>query len=128
LMLYQEGWGVDSIKHSLTYSGGHSRSYTRTYAPASMYDFDDFSPYTLPKVIEVAEAIPFIALTEWDHEKLYQLKGEVVSNGVKAVTGMDMPIYAKRRFQHGAVTRSMCEKQFPLNPSEYRRTFTALYE
>lgn len=27
LMLYQEGWGVESIKHSLTYSGGLSRGY-----------------------------------------------------------------------------------------------------
>ena len=25
-MLYQEGWGVESIKHSLTYSGGYSRA------------------------------------------------------------------------------------------------------
>ena len=23
-MLYQEGWGVESIKHSITYSGGYS--------------------------------------------------------------------------------------------------------
>ena len=30
LMLYQEGWGVGRIKHSLTYSGGLSRSYVRT--------------------------------------------------------------------------------------------------
>ena len=35
LMLYQEGWGVGRIKHSLTYSGGLSRSYTRTYAPGA---------------------------------------------------------------------------------------------
>ena len=35
LMLYQEGWGVGRIKHSLTYSGGLSRSYVRTYAPAT---------------------------------------------------------------------------------------------
>ena len=34
LMLYHEGWGVGRLKHSLTYSGGLSRSYTRTYAPA----------------------------------------------------------------------------------------------
>ncbi len=27
-MLYQEGWGVGKIKHSLTYSGGLSRSYS----------------------------------------------------------------------------------------------------
>ena len=36
LMLYQEGWGVGRIKHSLTYSGGLSRSYVRTYAPAAL--------------------------------------------------------------------------------------------
>src|SRR5207245_680581 len=40
LMLYQEGWGVGRIKHSLTYSGGLSRSYARTYAPARKYGFE----------------------------------------------------------------------------------------
>ena len=30
-LLYQEGWGVDAIKHSLAYSGGLSRGYVRTY-------------------------------------------------------------------------------------------------
>lgn len=45
LMLYQEGWGVGRIKHSLTYSGGLSRSYARTYAPARHYGFAGFSPY-----------------------------------------------------------------------------------
>ena len=34
LMLYHEGWGVASIKHSLTYSGGLSRGYMRTLAPS----------------------------------------------------------------------------------------------
>ena len=48
LMLYQEGWGVGRIKHSLTYSGGLSRSYARTYAPARRYGFSGFSPYTRP--------------------------------------------------------------------------------
>src|SRR3984957_12706807 len=57
-MLYQEGWGVGKIKHSLTYSGGLSRSYTRTYAPARHYGFCGFSPSTRPNVISVAEAIP----------------------------------------------------------------------
>ena len=52
LMLYQEGWGVGRIKHSLTYSGGLSRSYVRTYAPARRYGFEGFSPYTRPNVIE----------------------------------------------------------------------------
>jgi len=54
LMLYHEGWGVDSIKHSLTYSGGLSRGYMRTYAPAASLGFDGFSPYTLPNVIEIS--------------------------------------------------------------------------
>ena len=36
-MLYQEGWGVDSIKHSLTYSGGYSRACVRSYACGREY-------------------------------------------------------------------------------------------
>ena len=63
LMLYQEGWGVGKIKHSLTYSGGLSRSYVRTYAPARRYGFSGFSPYAQPDVVEIAEGIPFAALT-----------------------------------------------------------------
>jgi len=99
--LYQEGWGVGRIKHSLTYSGGLSRSYARTYAPARHYGFDGFSPYTRPAVIEVAEAIPFADLTRYDVLTLYALKGEIVRRGVKAVTGIEMPVFPKRRFQHG---------------------------
>ena len=33
LMLYQEGWGVDKIKHSLTYSGGQSRGTRQVLRP-----------------------------------------------------------------------------------------------
>ncbi|MGH9368124.1 MAG: asparagine synthase-related protein, partial [Thermoanaerobaculia bacterium] len=102
-LLYQEGWGVGSIKHSLTYSGGQSRSSTRTYAPLARYGFEGFSPFTRPGVIEVAEAIPFVALTGWSAERLYALKGEIVSRGVAALTGVRMPVFAKRRFQHGVL-------------------------
>jgi len=126
-MLYQEGWGVESIKHSLTYSGGLSRSYTRTYAPQHAYDFNGFSPYTIPAVIEIAEAIPFPDLTDWSHDKLYKLKGDIVSTGVKAITGMDMPVYPKRRFQRGAVSREVFDSKFPVNPHEYRKYFNTLY-
>src|SRR5213595_1791067 len=100
-MLYQEGWGVGKIKHSLTYSGGLSRSYTRTYAPGHHFNFEGFSPFTRPSVIEQAEGIPFLALTNYDQNKLYQLKGEVVGRGVEAITGLKMPVFPKRRFQHG---------------------------
>lgn len=127
-MLYQEGWGVGKIKHSLTYSGGLSRSYTRTYAPAHHFRFEGFSPYTRPRVIAVAEAIPFIELTDYDVAKLYALKGEIVARGVEAVTGMKMPAYPKRRFQHGALPEEALRSTLPFQEAEYRRKFLALYQ
>ena len=126
-MLYQEGWGVGKIKHSLTYSGGLSRSYSRTYAPAHHFGFRGFSPFTQPAVIAVAEDIPFIALTNYDVERLYQLKGDIVSRGVKAVTGFDMPVFPKRRFQHGAVSEQTMHAALPFREAEYRQKFLSLY-
>ena len=128
LMLYHEGWGVDSIKHSLTYSGGLSRGYMRTYATGDLLGFEVFSPYTLPNVIEVSEGIPFIEMTGWDHKKLYDLKGEIVAAGIRAVTGMEMPLFPKRRFQHGAAASEAFRKHFPGKESEYRKEFLAFYE
>ncbi|HEY1809948.1 MAG TPA: asparagine synthase-related protein [Acidobacteriaceae bacterium] len=127
-MLYQEGWGVGKIKHSLTYSGGLSRSYTRTYAPAHYYGFNGLSPYTRPNVIALAEAIPFIKLTDYSVERLYELKGEIVSRGIAAVTGVKMPVYPKRRFQHGALPVDSLRSHLPLREAEYRRQFLSLYQ
>jgi asparagine synthase (glutamine-hydrolysing) len=127
LMLYQEGWGVGRIKHSLTYSGGLSRSYARTYAPARHYGFDGFSPYTRPSVIEVAEGIPFASLTGYDVPSLYALKGEIVRRGVKAVTGFDMPVFPKRRFQHGAIPEAAMRERIGADEAANRRAFYALY-
>lgn len=126
-MLYQEGWGVDAIKHSLTYSGGQSRGHVRTFAPAAVFGFEGFSPYALPNVIEIAEGIPFIEMTSWDHQALYNLKGQVVSAGIEAVTGIEMPIFEKRRFQHGAVGEGQFEQLFPQSPAEYRRVFSEIF-
>jgi asparagine synthase (glutamine-hydrolysing) len=128
LMLYHEGWGVESIKHSLTYSGGLSRGYMRTCAPAELLGFEGLSPYTLPNVIEVSEGIPFIEMTNWDHNKLYDLKGQIVAEGVKTVTGLDMPVFAKRRFQHGAASPSAFKQHFPDKEIAYRREFLSRYE
>jgi len=125
-MLYQEGWGVDSIKHSLTYSGGYSRACVRTYACAREYGFDGFSPYTRPSVIAVSEAIAFAELTEGSHERLYALKGEIVSRGIRSVLGLEMPIFPKRRFQHGSVSATQAARMFPLNETRYRRHFETL--
>ena len=127
LMLYQEGWGVGKIKHSLTYSGGLSRSYVRTYAPATHYGFDSFSPYTRPNVIEVAEGIPFAELTRYDVPTLYSLKGDIVRRGVKAVTGLDMPVFPKRRFQHGAAPVDAMRERLGRSERDYRRAFERLY-
>lgn len=126
-MLYQEGWGVGKIKHSLTYSGGLSRSYSRTYAPAKHFGFLGFSPFTRPNVIEVAEGIPFTALTGMSVEKLYALKGEIVARGVKAVTGLDMPAFPKRRFQHGAVRVEQLRQRLPGREADLRKEFLGMY-
>lgn len=127
LMLYQEGWGVNAIKHSLTYSGGQSRGHVRSYAPARLLDFSGFSPYALPNVIEVAEGIPFIELTDWRHDKLYALKGEIVRRGVRSVTGLDMPVFEKRRLQHGVGRRESLVERLPDDAAVYRRELAAIY-
>ena len=124
-MLYQEGWGVDAVKHSLTYSGGQSRGHSRTSAPAAKLGFKGFSPYAVADVIEVAEAVPFVQMTDWDHRRLYELKGQIVAAGVRAVTGVDMPIFEKRRFQHGAADDQTFRSVFPEDASEFRRYFEA---
>lgn len=128
LMLYHEGWGVGKMKHSLTYSGGLSRGYMRTYTPSDTLGFETFSPYTLENVIEIAEGIPFIEMTAWDQKKLYELKGQVVASGVKTVTGIKMPVFTKRRFQHGVASMDTFNKHFPEKEIDYRREFLAIYE
>lgn len=119
-LLYQEGWGIDAVKHSLTYSGGLSRSYVRTYAPARKLGFSAFSPYTTRGVIAKAAAMPFEAWLNGDAERLNTLKADVVAAGVESVTGLRMPIFPKRRFQDGAgatyrrwkVSKSWCRQIF----------------
>ena len=126
-LLYQEGWGVGRLKHSLTYTGGQSRSYCRTYAPLRRFRFDGFSPFTRPNVIDVAEAIPFSAMAGGDPERLYAIKGDVVSRGVAAVTGLAMPVFPKRRFQHGALADDASGRlSFP-GEAAYRSHFFSLY-
>ena len=126
-MLYQEGWGVDALKHSLTYSGGLSRACVRGRAPARRLGFLGFSPFTRPGVVRVAEAIPFDALTEGSNERLYALKGEIVRRGLEHRYGQSMPIYPKRRFQHGAATPSTFTSRFSVPEERYRAHFQTLW-
>src|SRR5204862_475821 len=111
-----------------TYSGGLGRGYVRTYAPAQRYGFDGFSPYTRPAVIAVSEAIPFIELTRYDVPTLYSLKGEIVRRGVEAVTGFRLPVFEKRRFQHGAMDRGALRQHLPGQESIFRRQFLDIYQ
>jgi len=125
-MLYQEGWGVGTLKHSRTYSGGQSRACTRTYAPLRRYGFEGFSPLTRPAVIAAAEGIPFAELTGWEPERLYALKGEIVARGVRQITGFDMPVFPKRRFQHGALPARE-RGRLSATEADYRSHFASLY-
>ncbi|HLJ57667.1 MAG TPA: asparagine synthase C-terminal domain-containing protein [Chthonomonadaceae bacterium] len=125
-LLYQEGWGVDAIKHSLTYSGGLSRSYVRTYAPAQRYGFDAFSPYTDRAAIAAAVAIPFDRLLNGSVERLYAMKAEIVRSGVRAATGVDMPVYPKRRFQDGVGGESY--RRWRVNKAWCRQVFLRQWE
>ncbi|EMI53365.1 asparagine synthase-related protein [Rhodopirellula sallentina] len=124
---YHEGWGVDKIKHSQTYSGGQSRGHVRTYATAARFGFEGFSPFATSNVIEVAEKIPFIDLTNWDHEKLYALKGSVTRAGVHAITGLNMPVFEKNRFQRGTTSEDDFSAVFPENPMAYRQAFAEIF-
>jgi asparagine synthase (glutamine-hydrolysing) len=126
-LLYQEGWGVGRLKHSRTYSGGQSRSYARTYAPLRRYGFEGFSPFTRPRVITVAEGIPFATMTGYSVSKLYALKGELVARGVRQVLGFEMPVFPKRRFQHGALSSDELRRRLPYTESDYRAHFAAQY-
>lgn len=126
-MLYHEGWGVDAIKHSLTYSGGLSRGCVRSYAPARRHGFRLFSPFTRPRLVAVAEAIPFDRLTRGSHEALYELKGKVLRAGLRRTTGLDLPVFPKRRFQEGAVPEEVAVRVFPGSEVRYRTHFRGLY-
>lgn len=125
-LLYHEGWGVDAMKHSLTYSGGLSRSYCRTFAPAQHAGFTAFSPYTVRPVIAEALSIPYETVLQNSVEKLYALKAEVVRAGVKAVTGIDIPAHPKRRFQDGAGGESY--RQWRVSKAWCRQVFLKQWE
>jgi asparagine synthase (glutamine-hydrolysing) len=78
-------------------------------------------------VIAAAEGIPFIALTGWDVPRLYALKGEIVARGVRQITGMEMPVFPKRRFQHGALVETERER-IAFREADYRAHFASLYQ
>ena len=69
-----------------------------------------------------------IILASGNRHKLYELKGQVVASGIKTITGMEMPVFTKRRFQHGVSNMDTFNKHFPEKEIDYRREFLAIYE
>jgi asparagine synthase (glutamine-hydrolysing) len=59
---------------------------------------------------------------------LYSLKGEVVSRGIRQIFGMEMPVFEKRRFQHGAIRPETLRSRVPGHEAVYRRQFLAMYQ
>ncbi len=127
-LLYQEGWGVDCVKHSLTYSGGLSRGCVRGAAPLARFGFSGFSPFTRPALVALAAAMPFDELAAGDHDTLYALKGELLASGVRQVLGFELPVFEKRRFQHGAVPGETFDRVFDGDREQYRRHFLAQFD
>lgn len=126
-LLYQEGWGVDRMKHSLTYSGGQSRGCVRTFAPMQQNGFIGFSPFTQPALVQLAGAIPFDSLTRGSHDALYDLKGEVMRRGLSRVLGVELPLFDKRRFQEGATSPRVFAERFAFAPEDYRNHYLDLH-
>ena len=104
-----------------------SRACVRSYACAREYGFVGFSPYTRPAVVAVAEAIPFADMAAGSHERLYAMKGEIAARGIRSVLGLEMPIFPKRRFQHGAVAAPDVPRLFSRDEALYRRHFQTLH-
>jgi len=60
--------------------------------------------------------------------RLYELKGEIVLRGVRALTGFEMPVFPKRRFQHGAVAEESLHRRLPYLEADYRKQFLSIYQ
>lgn len=66
-------------------------------------------------------------MTRYQTDALYSLKGEVVSRGIRALTGIEMPVNEKRRFQHGALPQADLHTRIPADERALRRQFLSLY-
>ena len=125
-LLYHEGWGVDSIKHSLTYSGGLSRGIVRGFAPAREFGMRIFSPHATRPAISAALAAPLRELVGEDVERLLALKGRIIRAGLRGL-GVEAPIAPKRRFQHGATSEAVFGTKLSATRADLRRMHEARF-
>jgi asparagine synthase (glutamine-hydrolysing) len=61
-------------------------------------------------------------------DRLYSLKGEIARRGIRTHFGVDMPVFAKRRFQHGAIPVEHLRRRLGALESDYRRQYLAIYQ
>ena len=47
--------------------------------------------------------------------------------GIHAALGLEMPVFPKRRFQHGSVAAKQVARLFPQDETRYRRHFEKLH-
>ena len=80
-MLYQEGWGVESIKHSLTYSGGLSRGCVRGYAPRPAARLRRLQPLQPPAGDRRGRGDPVRRADPGLARAAVRLKGEIAARG-----------------------------------------------
>ena len=125
-MLYQEGWGVGTIKHSLTYSGGLSRSYARTYAPGH-------------HLVSRASALhpagcgrgrrghPVHRANQLRRRQTLRPQGRHRRPWNQISARVQMPVYEKRRFQHGATSVDSLRENIPSREGKLRQRFLELY-
>jgi asparagine synthase (glutamine-hydrolysing) len=78
-------------------------------------------------VIEIAEGIPFNELTGYEVNRLYALKGQIIRRGIKQVIGVEMPIFPKRRFQHGALPPNKLRELVPDKEGFFRGKLAQQY-
>ena len=59
---------------------------------------------------------------------IYSLKGEIARRGIKSHFGVDMPVFTKRRFQHGAIPVDNLRRRMAPPSPDYRRQFLSIYK
>ena len=127
-MLYQEGWGVDSIKHSLTYSGGYSRGCVRGYACAAAVRLRGFQSVHAPVGHRRRRSDPVRrADARARTSGCTRSRARSSRAAFRQVLGMTMPIFPKRRFQHGSVSAVDVDRVFSGDETRYRRHFESLF-
>jgi len=92
---------------------------------------------TRDRVLEVAAANSdgFVAGAHLDDRAgdRFDLEGyrrqvdRIVARGVRSALGFDMPVFGKRRFQHGATSVSSLRENIPAREGQLRKKFLELY-